>query len=183
MLVALHNVGLIVIDSVAANFRAEFDRPVNKRLKPTTTTTTTTTGRESGPAQMARRGRDLVALAGTLRALAAKHNLAVVVANQVSDRFERAGRAERMALDFQARWFSGWGEDPSVAEEEQQKVPALGLVWANMLAGRVALRRRNGGGVDGDSQRAARVVFAAWTRGGVECGFEIVEGGVKALVV
>lgn len=135
---------------------------------------------------MARRGKDLVVLAGALRALAIKHNLAVVVANQVSDRFTHSsgnssggsGGRETMGLDFQSRWFSGWGEDPN---GEDAKVPALGLVWANQLAGRIVLRRT----VDaesGDWRRWVRVVFAAWTRAGEEYGFEIVESGVKALV-
>lgn len=130
---------------------------------------------------MARRGKDLVVLAGTLRALAIKHNLAVVVANQVSDRFTRSGSSrETLSLDFQSRWFSGWGEDPNDVEEGA-KVPALGLVWANLLAGRIVVRR----GVDGESgdwKRWVRVVFATWAKAGEECGFEIVEGGVKALV-
>lgn len=130
---------------------------------------------------MARRGKDLVVLAGTLRALAIKHNLAVVVANQVSDRFARnSSSRETLSLDFQSRWFSGWGEDPDDVGEDA-KVPALGLVWANLLAGRIVVRK----GVDGESgdwRRWVRVVFATWARAGEECGFEIVEGGVKALV-
>lgn len=129
---------------------------------------------------MARRGKDLVVLAGTLRALAIKHNLAVVVANQVSDRFTHSSsNRETLSLDFQSRWFSGWGEDPDDGGEA--KVPALGLVWANLLAGRIVVRR----GVNeesGDWRRWVRVVFAAWARAGEECEFEIVEGGVKALV-
>lgn len=161
--VARHNVGLIVVDSVAANFRAEFERPARVD--------------DSGPARMARRGRDLVVLAGTLRALAVKHGLAVVVANQVSDRFGGPADAA-MGLDFQMRWFGGWEqeqEDEGGGGGGGAKVPALGLVWANQLAARVVLRRS----VDGGSGRCAKVVFAPWARAGEECGFEIVEGGVR----
>ncbi|TRX92197.1 hypothetical protein FHL15_006812 [Xylaria flabelliformis] len=66
--VARRNVGLIVLDSVAANYRAEFDRG-------------------SGGSNMAARSAELVRLGHLLRELARKHDLAVVVANQVADRF------------------------------------------------------------------------------------------------
>lgn len=185
VMVEKHNVGLVVVDSIAANFRAEFERPVNKRLK---TEGGGSTPIESGPAQMARRGKELVRLAGTLRGLAVRYGVAVVVANQVSDRF--AGRVvagggggaggggeggDAMGLDFQSRWFSGWGEEG----EEDAKVPALGLVWANLLSARVVLRKE----VDeeGDWRRKIKVVFAPWAKSGVEMGFEIVEGGVRAV--
>ncbi|KAI0542171.1 DNA repair protein RAD57 [Xylaria digitata] len=66
--VARRNIGLIVLDSVAANYRAEFERG-------------------SGGSNMAARSAELVRLGRLLRELARKHGLAVVVANQVADRF------------------------------------------------------------------------------------------------
>ncbi|KAI8634117.1 DNA repair protein RAD57 [Xylariaceae sp. FL1651] len=66
--VARRNIGLIVLDSVAANYRAEFERG-------------------SGGSNMAARSAELVRLGHLLRELARKHDLAVVVANQVADRF------------------------------------------------------------------------------------------------
>ncbi|KAI1175723.1 DNA repair protein RAD57 [Nemania sp. FL0916] len=66
--VARRNIGLVVLDSVAANYRAEFERG-------------------SGGSNMAARSADLVRLGHLLRDLAQTHNLAVVVANQVADRF------------------------------------------------------------------------------------------------
>ncbi|GAW23656.1 hypothetical protein ANO14919_132300 [Xylariales sp. No.14919] len=66
--VARRNIGLIVLDSVAANYRAEFERG-------------------SAGSNMAARSAELVRLGHLLRELARKHNLAVVVANQVADRF------------------------------------------------------------------------------------------------
>ena len=67
------NIGLIVLDSVAANYRAEFERA-------------------SGAASrqgfnMGARTAELLKLGMHLRDLAQRHNLAVVVANQVADRF------------------------------------------------------------------------------------------------
>lgn len=66
-----HNVGLIVVDSVATNYRAEFERQ----------------GPASRGSNMAARSNDLVRLGTLLRDFARRHDLAVVVANQVADRF------------------------------------------------------------------------------------------------
>lgn len=74
VLVARHNIGLIILDSVAANYRAEFDRG-------------------SGGSNMAARGNDLTRLGWQLHELAREHNLVVVVANQVADRFNSPAAA------------------------------------------------------------------------------------------
>ncbi|KAI0147112.1 DNA repair protein RAD57 [Xylariaceae sp. FL1272] len=66
--VSRRNIGLIVLDSVAANYRAEFERGNTN-------------------SNMAARSAELVRLGSLLRDLARKHDLAVVVANQVADRF------------------------------------------------------------------------------------------------
>lgn len=71
-----HNVGLVVLDSVAANYRAEFERP----------------GASRSGAHMAKRSSELVKLGQLLRELARKENIAIVIANQVSDRFAFEGR-------------------------------------------------------------------------------------------
>ncbi|KAI0884693.1 DNA repair protein RAD57 [Annulohypoxylon maeteangense] len=67
--VARRNIGLLILDSVAANFRAEYDRGA------------------SSSANLAARSTALLNLGLHLHELARKHNLAVVVANQVADRF------------------------------------------------------------------------------------------------
>jgi DNA repair protein RAD57 len=69
-----HGVRLIILDSVAANYRAEFERP----------------GGGTG-ANMAQRSSELVKLGQLLRDIARKNNIAVVVANQVADRFSNNG--------------------------------------------------------------------------------------------
>ncbi|KAI3340455.1 DNA repair protein RAD57 [Ustulina deusta] len=69
--VGRRNIGLIVLDSVAANYRAEFERG-------------------SSGSNMAARSAELMRLGHLLRELARKHDLAVVVANQVADRFSNA---------------------------------------------------------------------------------------------
>lgn len=208
-----HNVGLVVLDSVAANYRAEFERG----------------GRGSGGGgggggsekdggsrravgeAMAHRTVQLVQLGALLRSVARTHGVAVVVANQVSDRFsappppppppsstttsrhpsynstisqtsrvptpgpgppsQQGGAAaaaaaaagatstpppppgtaaplltlsrDPLTLDHQQRWFTGWGDarvSSSASEGAQNlKTPALGLVWANQIAARIAL--------------------------------------------
>ncbi|EFX05979.1 DNA repair protein [Grosmannia clavigera kw1407] len=69
--------GLVVMDSVAANFRPFFGG----------SSSTGSTGES-----LAARSLELARLGMLLRSLAQKHNLAVVVANQVADRFDRADR-------------------------------------------------------------------------------------------
>lgn len=71
---------LIILDSVAANYRAEFERPGAGN------------GQNSG-ANMAQRSSELVKLGQLLRDLARDENCAVVVANQVADRFSSQGRS------------------------------------------------------------------------------------------
>ncbi|KAI9661392.1 MAG: hypothetical protein M1831_003125 [Alyxoria varia] len=78
-----YNVGLVVIDSITANFRAEFEK--GKRGGGSGGVTDGS-NRESAPG-MARRTAQLLSLGSLLRDLASRENIAVVVANQVADRF------------------------------------------------------------------------------------------------
>src|SRR5271170_2797013 len=95
-----NKIGLIILDSVTANFRAEFDRPSQK----------------SQPSQLAARSKDLRKLAGILKDLAIQYNMAVVAVNQVTDLFKRSsssqretqeGERELLRLDYHGRWFDG----------------------------------------------------------------------------
>ncbi|CAG8952158.1 hypothetical protein HYFRA_00000897 [Hymenoscyphus fraxineus] len=72
------SIRLIILDSVAANYRAELERPG-------------ASGIQTHGANMAQRSSDLVKLGQLLRDLAREHNIAVVVANQVADRFSAYG--------------------------------------------------------------------------------------------
>jgi len=157
-----HDVGLVILDSVAANYRAEF------QVK----------GPNGAAASMAKRGTELAQLGALLRGLARTERVAVVVANQVADRFTKPPTAaasnpasrttstnsqdnqhdharqqsnppsqrdeslllspDPLALDHQQRWFTGWG-DMRHEPPHTQKTPSLGLVWTNQLACRIAL--------------------------------------------
>lgn len=134
-----HNIGLCIIDSIAANFREE--------------------GHASASA-LALRSTQLVRLGALLRSLARIHNCAFVVSNQVADRFPpsdgsnhhlsaqslpssaqqtiSAYQRSLLALDHQQRFFTGWGAHPSSSSLDL-KTPSLGLVWANQIACRIAL--------------------------------------------
>jgi DNA repair protein RAD57 len=199
-----YNVGLVVLDSVAANYRAEHGSAV--------------------PRDLANRAAQLAKLGRLLRDLARENNIAVVVANQVSDRFEelkvnmeqhqlcsssplrssspappsaqdaphssaRNANANANAstqespftLDFQQRFFTGWGDELQAASPEGLKTPALGLGWTNQIACRIALKMEAGkagthtrdgtvagyqGGniwIDRKKRRFWRLVFAPWT--------------------
>jgi DNA repair protein RAD57 len=158
-----YGVGLVIVDSVAANYRAEFEKK----------------GTGNAAASMAKRGTQLVQLGALLRELASTEGIAVVVANQVADRFTRApstassNAASRttsansqgnsreltpqpsmsqpevslllspdpLALDHQQKWFTGWG-DQQYEPDHTQKTPSLGLVWTNQLACRIALIKK-----------------------------------------
>lgn len=203
VLVQKFDVGLVVIDSIAANFRAEFERPMdrNKKLRlsdpstpsssPSSSSSTATPGAGARRgSQMAQRGKEMVRLAATLRHLAITHNLAVVVSNQVSDKFNartplsslsspRDGDDDDddiMSLDFQSKWFTGCDEEL----EGGGKVPALGLVWANLLATRVVIRKSEDPET-GEWRRDLRVAYSNRALAGEEVGIEVFEGGVRSV--
>jgi DNA repair protein RAD57 len=152
------NAGLVIIDSVAANYRAEHST--------------------SSSAGLAERAAELAKLGSLLRRIAREENVAVVVTNQVSDRFDDPSGREMltqelmrgtaaatsspegtpahpdthphldtiMSLDYQSRFFTGWGNaSPSRSQRSQPhredlKTPALGLAWANQIAARIVLK-------------------------------------------
>ncbi|KAH0292310.1 P-loop containing nucleoside triphosphate hydrolase protein, partial [Aureobasidium sp. EXF-3399] len=161
--IARADVGLIIVDSVAANFRAEFDR----------------VGANSSDA-LARRSLQLTQLGAHLRDLARSHNVAVVVANQVLDRFGPVASLfdatatplsqnsvatqvssannntaalpppsqqsplllstnDPLSLDHQQRFFTGWGDRRFMRD---LKTPSLGLTWTNQLSARVVLLKQ-----------------------------------------
>ncbi|KAI9792330.1 MAG: hypothetical protein M1816_002555 [Peltula sp. TS41687] len=203
-----HNVGLVVIDSVAANYRAEFE------------------ARAGGSATMARRSAELIRLGSLLRDLAREQNVAVVVANQVGDRFfsdrSKAGLTSNnvttgkpssspaanqetaalpgnkpnvgldvLSLDHQQRWFTGWGDDQ--AADQNLKTPSLGHTWTLQIAARIALHKESvytrDGHEDANSgegavrwKRKMKVVFAPWAKSEIEgVEFIVSTGGIKSL--
>jgi len=187
-----HNVGLIVLDSVAANFRAEYDGAPSSILK-----NETPQKKKTGPALLAERGKQLVKMAQTLRNLARLYNIAVVVANQVSDRFEGSSRrpksvsdGETMTLDHQSRWFTGWGDEKHQSYGVDNKVPALGLVWTNCVGARIALHKNlrssnvsDHSASESSWERVMKVVFAPWAEGGTVCYYTIEPDGVKGVAM
>lgn len=100
-------IGLIIIDSIAGVFRAEYDH-----------------------SEALTRARELRSVAMQLHTLANQHNIAVVCVNQVADMMNTS--------------------DSSGV----QKVPALGLAWANLVTFRLQMLR------DAGSARSLSVVFS-----------------------
>ena len=194
-----YDVGLVILDSVAANYRAEHGSAI--------------------PRDLANRAAQLAKLGKHLRDIAKKENIAVVVANQVSDRFEEpnlaigqdrlrssspmmssspstpnghvtppssagntdtSARGSALSLDFQQRFFTGWGDELHRSSSEGLKTPALGLAWTNQIACRIALKMEagkvtastndglgasyHGGNIwrDKKKRRFLRLVFAPW---------------------
>jgi len=167
-----HNIGLVVIDSIAANFRAEFERKgqdVNSE-------------KQMGGKAMAERRASLVAVGALLRHIARTEGIVIVVANQVADRFtpqlppsrripsynESVSQSSQrtntddaisnsdnievlsivspdpLTLDHQQRWFTGWGDlnHGATLRNQAHKTPSLGLIWVNQIACRIALVRQ-----------------------------------------
>jgi DNA repair protein RAD57 len=198
-----YNVGLVIIDSIAANYRAEQEE--------------SQTPARNGGIGMAERRTMLVSLGSHLKRLANERGIAIVVANQVADRFLQENsafsqsqhpysqatplsRQDRVAinplttLDHQQRFFTGWGDlvgpGDDLADPSRWKTPALGLVWANQIAGRVALVRGQSipdenGELSERRRRFLRVAFAAWTASTFDHGieFEITSSGLVSLAV
>ena len=126
------------------------------------------------PSALATRSAQLVQLGALLRSLSREHDCAIVVANQVADRFTPFSTTSRasdsitagnvlsaspastatssapvpikISFDHQQRFFTGWGAEPSISSYNL-KTPSLGLVWANQITCRIALiKGRDGGG-------------------------------------
>ena len=145
-----YNVRLIVIDSIAANFRAELELRRDDKVK--TNVVTSATG------GLHERTSRLIQLGNLLRNIAQRYNVCIVVANQVADRFslDEAQTQTQMkvndkedqsfshtvqpvlSLEHQQRWFTGWGD---LQNANRLKTPSLGLVWTNQIACRVALTK------------------------------------------
>ncbi|KAI4168640.1 MAG: hypothetical protein LQ343_006221 [Gyalolechia ehrenbergii] len=258
VLLARHKVGLIILDSITANYRAE-------------RSSTSTSG-----AALGLRSSQLIKLGHHLRTLAREHNCAIVASNQVADRFSplspppppqrhligsspppsstsspssaasqgmmpsldaalipppapnpppthsyphqpplSSSPYPPLTLDHQQNFFTGWSSGPlpsssssSSTRPSQQvnqnlKTPALGLVWTNQLACRIALIKEHalslpaveteGGGEESGGEntsklwrRYMKVVFAAWgpSTGVMDKGteFEIWGGGMRSVV-
>lgn len=183
-----YNIGLVIIDSVASNYRAEFERP----------------GVSRNGENMAKRSGELIKLGQLLREIARVDNVAIVVTNQVGDRFSGPGNSssappraqsnplayrsmaipssspaglsssiaatvvelglseststDPISLDHQQRWFTGWGDDPS---DVDLKTPSLGLVWTSQIACRIALVKQP---VYGQAEDDGETVLRTWRR-------------------
>ena len=152
-----YKIGLIIIDSVTANYRAEFDRP-----------------NSSQASQMATRSKDLRRLAGTLKSLATEHHVAVVAVNQVTDAFRKPTQSsqeeELLTLDYQGKWFDGLVDEYG----ENMKRPALGLVWTNLITTRIMLVRDL-------MQTRMKVVFSPFAKPGSLVYAISTERGVHAV--
>lgn len=202
--------GLVVIDSIAANFRSDQG--------------------SSAPKDLADRHTQLVRLGHTLRQLARKEDIAIVVANQVSDRLEHVSIGQGFAnmavssspprsspaplpppmrppssasaksylstltLDHQQLFFSGWG-DNNCYGNGNLKTPALGLSWTNQISCRIALKIEASRSYPVTTneplatntwhswrkRRFAKLVLASWTAKTEEIEFDIKKEGVFAI--
>jgi RAD51-like protein 2 len=141
---------LVVIDSIAFHFRQDL---------------TDTTARS----------RMLSSVAQTLNQLAYDHNLAVVVVNHVTTRFERSmsagGRTSSGGAGTEGEYLDGEIAAGSVAVSGVQRlVPALGEQWSHCITNRVMLhwhqgRERRASLVKSPSMPFASVPYCVCERG------------------
>jgi DNA repair protein RAD57 len=115
-------VKLLIIDALAELFHSN---------EKTTTTT------------LVERSRNISEVSRLLHFLASKHQIAVLVLNEVTDVFERDPIDTNGSSDLiyreQSRWFGCADSIPG----ENAKEAALGLVWANQVNARIMLSRTN----------------------------------------
>lgn len=86
------------------------------------------------------RAKDLAEISSCLHSLAHRHNVAVVVLNEVTDAFEPPvgdTNTDDLLYRNQARFFNRADSIPG----ENMKEAALGLVWANQVNARIMLTR------------------------------------------
>ncbi|KAG8160363.1 hypothetical protein KVR01_009899 [Diaporthe batatas] len=120
------NIGLIVLDSVAANYRAEFDRSVRNHSG-ALGSAAGEGGSKSVGQNMGARSAELVRLGLLLRDLARNHDIAVVVSNQVADRFDRAGTPalpKNPPPGYGKNVASGGGRGPPMRNHESSPLAA-----------------------------------------------------------
>jgi DNA-repair protein XRCC3 len=103
---------LIIIDSIAALFRTEYDNTT---------------------AELGRRTKVLFRVANRLKIFAEEHHLSVVVVNQIVDFFK--------APDCGFQDQSQMGNLEILETSGRRVVPALGLAWANCISTRIFLSR------------------------------------------
>lgn len=103
---------LIIIDSIAALFRTEYDNTT---------------------AELGRRTKVLFQVASQLKKFAERESAAVVIINQVVNFFEAADKG------FQEQ--SQIGNLDSMETSGRRVAPALGLAWSNCLSTRIFLSR------------------------------------------
>ena len=164
---------LLVVDSITSACRAGGDNEM--------------VGNSQIGKALADRGASLNRLGSQLQQLAQKHNIAVLVINQVTDNFYRERENvlspspdnSELFLDCQSNWLNGRaGEYPlkegHLSTTKPSKIPALGLVWANLISTRIIMYR------DFERTRRLRMVFAPYT-GPAETEFGICDKGLISL--
>lgn len=102
-----YNVGLIVIDSIASHYRSEFSKTQNRE-----------------------RVNSYMKITRNLRSLAVGYNIAVVVANQVTDRqpaqypIDQELYMDELYFEQQYQWFNGWCSTESTKATDTTSIDA-----------------------------------------------------------
>lgn len=146
---------LIVIDSIAAVFRTEFDHSVH---------------------EYAERAGYLFKVATLLKRYADEYDLAVVVTNQVTAHIEDEGSQKKSQRQQHPL---------PLVSSGRRVLPALGLAWSNCVSMRLFLsivsKQHEERGSHGGTRRQMQVVFAPHLPSSL-CEFTVCAAGVKGMV-
>eukprot|EP01137_Pigoraptor_chileana_P001632 Opistho-2@39529 len=159
------NVRLVVIDSIAALYRAHMAEEF-------------VDGEAHLKSSSISRAKSLGTLGARLKAISDEYHVPIVCVNQVSDAFNKDG-------DNECERQGDAENDPRLGHTTAV-IPALGLVWSAALNVRLMLRRwrlppdprEAAHGMDGALRRTMSVVLAPHLAN-VSSDFEVVAGGVR----
>mmetsp|Transcript_22250 Transcript_22250/g.69242 ORF Transcript_22250/g.69242 Transcript_22250/m.69242 type:complete len:148 (-) Transcript_22250:52-495(-) len=116
----------------------------------------------------------LMAIAGKLKALASRYNLAVVVTNHVVDVMDAEPGDPQRAPPTQV------GHLGVMMTSRRRVVPSLGLAWSSCVNTRLFVSRARPAAEEGEAERSIEVVFAPHLPPG-RCGFVVSSEGVRGL--
>nr|CAD7437734.1 unnamed protein product [Timema bartmani] len=162
-LLAQKSVGLIVVDSIAGVFRADFE-----------------------PRDSVSRAKEMRAVGGQLHRLAGEFRVAIICVNQVAHIFSVIGKYLCQSISYYfLQVTTVINNERSVGDNTGRKtVAALGLAWANMVTTRLQISRTNRSVTDakGTSMpvRMLEIIFSP-DKPPRSCHFVVTEAGVSAV--
>ncbi|RIA91256.1 Rad51-domain-containing protein [Glomus cerebriforme] len=143
ILLSRNKIRLVIIDSIAANFRAAYN--------------------SSDASILLQRSKELCKLGTKLKEISDQFQLPVICVNQVSDLFSKNDIREFIGSKDDNFWEYDYYQRQFLAGKSS-KIPTLGLVWSNTINSRIMLSRadRTLVGNEDNSQRTITLMMAPY---------------------